>query len=203
MSFPAKYPTLNETTLSQEAKDILERIIRVAFPHKNIPDAAYGRMRDKIVAEAEASTWFRVILTQGLTSLGSHSEEPFMDLAPERALAVLRRVSDLDFFGFIRRTTVLNFYDDPDVLAALGYEGESFSQGGYLNRGFDDLDWLPAPRIEETEEVLPDQGPLPYAISAPQPRAGSGGSAAAQAAGPSSDAGAGLEGKPLQGGGLA
>ncbi len=200
MSFPAKYPTLNETTFSKEAKDILERIIRVAFPHKNIPDAAYRRMRDTIVSEAEGSTWFRVILTQGLISLGSHSEEPFLDLPPDRALAALRRVSDLDFFGFIRRTTVLNLYDDPEVWAALGYEGESFSKGGYLNHGFDDLDWLPAPRIEETDEALPDRGPLAYTVAAPPSREGSGGSAAAKAAGPSADAGTGLEGKPLQGG---
>ena len=92
MSFPAKYPTLNETTLSQEAKDILERIIRVAFPHKNIPDAAYGRTTDEIVAEAEASTWFRVILTQGLKSLGSHPKNfwTWRRSGP----TVLRRVSD-------------------------------------------------------------------------------------------------------------
>jgi hypothetical protein len=25
----------------------------------------------------------------------------------------------------------------------LGYEGPSFDKGGYLERGFNDLDWLP------------------------------------------------------------
>ena len=44
---------------------------------------------------------------------------------------------------------MLNLYDDPEVWAALGCEGSSFDKGGYINRGFNDLDWLPEPRIEE------------------------------------------------------
>jgi hypothetical protein len=35
------------------------------------------------------------------------------------------------------------------VWAALGYEGSSYDKGGYINRGFNDLNWLPEPRIEE------------------------------------------------------
>jgi hypothetical protein len=40
-------------------------------------------------------------------------------------------------------------YSDREVWQVLGYEGESYDKGGYLHRGFDDLDWLPTPRIEE------------------------------------------------------
>ena len=35
----------------------------------------------------------------------------------------------------------------PSCGQALGYEGSSFEQGGYLHRGFNDLDWLPEPRV--------------------------------------------------------
>jgi len=44
---------------------------------------------------------------------------------------------------------VLTLYNLPEVWEALGYEGASFDKGGYLTRGFNDLDWLPEPRIEE------------------------------------------------------
>jgi hypothetical protein len=37
-----------------------------------------------------------------------------------------------------------------------GYEGEAFSKGGYLTRGFNDLRWLP-------EVPLADSGPVPGA----------------------------------------
>jgi hypothetical protein len=38
--------------------------------------------------------------------------------------------------------------------AYFGYEGEAFSKGGYLFRGFNDLHWLP-------EVPLDDGGPMP------------------------------------------
>jgi hypothetical protein len=172
MVFPAKYSELNALELTEEARKVLTRIIRVAFPHPQIPDGPYERMMQKIIEVSEESRWFRMALTQGLMTLDSLTEEHFLDLPDERALAVLKRVADLEFFGFIRRTTVLNFYEDPEVCEVLGYEGESFSKGGYINRGFNDLDWLPEPRIEESEETLTEIGPLPYQLAAKSPGEG-------------------------------
>ncbi len=165
MAYPAKYSALNALRLTDEARRTITRIIRVAFPHPEVPDGPYERMADKIITEAENSTWFRVALTQGLLTLDSLSEAHFLDLPDDEALAVLKRLGDLEFFGFIRRTTVLNFYDDPEVWDVFGYEGESFSKGGYLNRGFNDLDWLPEPRIEESGETLTEIGPLDYEVT--------------------------------------
>lgn len=172
MAFPAKYPELNALELSDEARRILTRIIRVAFPHPQFPDGPYERMTAKIIEASEESRWFRMALTQGLMTLDTLTEEHFLDLPEDRALAVLKRIADLEFFGFIRRTVVLNLYDDPEVYEALGYEGESFSQGGYLNRGFNDLAWLPDPRIEESTETLTEVGPLPYPVAPCAPQEG-------------------------------
>lgn len=149
MTFPAKFPQLNDTQLTDHAKTVLVRVIRVAFPHKSIPDGPYERTADIILKEAAASNWFRVALTQGLNSLDALADGDFCALDEASAYKVLRRIEGTDFFGFIRRTTVLNLYDDPAVWEALGYEGSSFDQGGYLHRGFDDLNWLPDPRITE------------------------------------------------------
>jgi hypothetical protein len=165
MVFPAKYSELNALELSEEARQVLTRIIRVAFPHPKIPDGPYERMTQKIIEVSEESRWFRMALTQGLMTLDTLTEEHFLELPEDRVLAVLKRIADLEFFGFIRRTTVLNFYEDPEVCEALGYEGESFSKGGYINRGFNDLAWLPDPRIEESEETLTEVGPLPYQLA--------------------------------------
>lgn len=173
MAYPAKYSALNALRLTDEARRTLTRIIRVAFPHPGVPDGPYERMADRIITESEESTWFRVALTQGLLTLDSLSEKHFLELPDDQALEVLKRLGDLEFFGFIRRTTVLNFYDDPEVWDVLGYEGESFSKGGYLHRGFNDLDWLPEPRIEESDETLTEIGPLGYPVAtAPAPASG-------------------------------
>ncbi|GAA3648492.1 hypothetical protein GCM10022202_05080 [Microbacterium marinilacus] len=149
MAYPAKFPQLNRTELTDHARDVLVRVLRVAFPHRTFPDGPYERTADIILAEARGSTWLRVTLTQGLLTLDSLSDGDFRGLDESAATAVLRGIERTDFFGFIRRTAVLNLYDDPEVWEAVGYEGPSFDLGGYLHRGFDDLDWLPEPRIEE------------------------------------------------------
>lgn len=172
MVFPAKYSELNALDLSDEARRILTRIIRVSFPHPQFPDGPYERMTEKIIEASEESQWFRMALTQGLMNLDTLTDEHFLDLPEDRAIATLKRIADLQFFAFIRRTVVLNFYEDPEVQAALGYEGEAFSKGGYVDRGFNDLDWLPEPRIDECTEPLSEIGPLTYKVMTCAPTEG-------------------------------
>jgi hypothetical protein len=145
----AQYPQLDATQLGPQAHDVLVRVLRVAFPHPQFGDGPYQRTAEKILAEAAASPWWRVALAGGLNSLNTVAGGNFTSLPDSDALALLRQLETSTFFGFIRRTAVLNLYDDPEVWQALGYEGPSFDKGGYLHRGFDDLDWLPDPRITE------------------------------------------------------
>jgi len=177
MAFPAKYPQLNATELTDEARSILIRVIRVAFPHPSFPDAPYERTADTILKEAENSTWFRVALTQGLLTLSHLAGGDFRELGDEDATRVLRRIESTEFFGFIRRTTVLNLYDNADVWEVLGYEGPSFDKGGYIDRGFADLAWLPEPRIEsydgpETLVEIAESVPLAKVRGGEHPVAG-------------------------------
>lgn len=159
MAFPAKFPSLNAMEMTDEARQTLVRVLRVAFPHEKFPDGPYERTADKILVEADAETWFRVALIQGLQSLDQLSDQSFCSLDDDSALRVLRRVEGTEFFGFVRRTAALGLYDDEEVWEILGYQGPSFDQGGYVNRGFNDLDWLPEPRIlYPDDEALPELG---------------------------------------------
>jgi hypothetical protein len=74
---------------------------------------------------------------------------PFAELQADRALEVLRSISTTAFFVQVHGQVITSLYDDREVWSLLGYEGPSYDQGGYLTRGFDDLDWLPDPRIEQ------------------------------------------------------
>lgn len=159
MAYPAKFPQLNDTELTDRAADVLVRILRVAFPHERFPDGPYERTAGIILDEARTSTWLRVVLTQGLLTIDGLAGGDFLALEEDEAVGVLRTIEGTDFFGFVRRTAVLNLYDDEEVWAVLGYEGPSFDKGGYVDRGFDDLDWLPEPRIEEYEGE--ELNPLP------------------------------------------
>ena len=55
---------------------------------------------------------------------------------------ILRSMEDTDFFQQIRSGLVTGLYNQKAIWPIFGYEGESYSQGGYINRGFDDINWL-------------------------------------------------------------
>ena len=62
--------------------------------------------------------------------------------AEDDRVAVLKSIEDGPFFQKVRGEMVVALYNQPGVWKALGYEGPSADQGGYIHRGFDDIDWL-------------------------------------------------------------
>jgi hypothetical protein len=167
MSAAHSSDAVNDVEGTQEATRTLVALIKAAFPHEGVPDPAYERAAATVTTAAEESAWMRVKLAQGLDSLQGLAGGRFHELTAQEALPLLLRIQHTTFFGFVRQTVVVNLYEDEEVWAALGYEGPSVEHGGYIDRGFDDLDWLPDPRIEEydgeaLQEVVSD---LPTAAS--------------------------------------
>jgi hypothetical protein len=148
--------------ISPPARTALIRLLRAAYPHPQFPDGPYERTADEVISQLDASLWHRLALTRGLESLDAAAGGDFAGLDDEAALALLRGMADAEFFRFVRGVAVVALYNDHETWEVLGYEGPSYEQGGYVDRGFDDLDWLPSPRIEEYAgaeqlvEVAPD-----------------------------------------------
>lgn len=145
----ATQPNIDETALGADDRANLIKLLRTAYPHAQFPDGPYERTADKILDQVHESVWHCTLLSRGLRTLDGAAGAPFRELDDVAASRVLNDIADAEFFVFIRGVAVPILYDDHEVWDALGYEGESFSKGGYLNRGFNDLDWLPDPRIEE------------------------------------------------------
>jgi hypothetical protein len=156
---------------SPRARALLVRVIRVAFPHAQLPDTAYEKTADALIALAEKTPRHFLALSSGLASLDTLPAGAFLDLNAMDATARLRAIEQTEFFAFVRANTVLTLYNLPEVWEALGYEGASFDKGGYLTRGFNDLDWLPEPRVEEyTGELhFVEIGPLTRQVGAGTP----------------------------------
>lgn len=127
----------------------LVQLVRYAFPHDTFPIGPYQRAANRVIEGAAGNPRLLAQLVQGLADLDRLRDVPFVELDAESAGAVLRSVADTPFFTAIVDIAIAAIYDDHEVWDLLGYEGPSFDQGGYLHRGFDDLDWLPEPRIEE------------------------------------------------------
>jgi hypothetical protein len=135
--------------LPDDAQERLVAVIRAAFPHRDFPDGPYERTAEHILVTVSGNAFQTAQLGQGLRSLDALRDRPFAALGADEQLAVLQEISATPFFQLVRSTTVTFMYSDREVWQVLGYEGESSDKGGYLHRGFDDLDWLPDPRIEE------------------------------------------------------
>lgn len=127
----------------------LVRMLRVMFPHPQFPDGPYERVA-VAVAGGDARTQAQVC--QGLTDLDRLRDKPFADLDDTAATDVLRAIESTAFFAAVRSVALVKLYDDHEVWDLLGYEGPSFDKGGYVHRGFADLDWLPDPAIEYPAE---------------------------------------------------
>lgn len=132
------------------ALPVLTRMVRAMFPHERFPDGPYERTAAAIIDAAADDPASAAALRQGLIDLDAHAgdDRAFAELPVEQATEVITPMAGTPLFELVKAKTVLTLYDDREVWELLGYEGESFSQGGYLERGFAELDWLPAPRVE-------------------------------------------------------
>ena len=93
--------------------------------------------------------------------------KPFALCFPRRWHS-LRKPTFLEssFFSSVHGTGLVALYNNHDVWELLGYEGPSYDKGGYIDRGFNDLDWLPEPRIEEHPELASFLSESPQKLAA-------------------------------------
>jgi hypothetical protein len=132
--------------LSARARETTLRASRAMYPHDALPDEAYEKVVRQIEADALGDDSIRATVEQGAAQL----DDPvaFEQLDAGGRLDALRAIEGSPYFNLIRATTVVELYDNPLVWEAFGYEGPSVHLGGYVNRGFNDLDWLPDPPVE-------------------------------------------------------
>jgi hypothetical protein len=123
---------------------------RTLFPHDKLDEVAYAQVIQAIDGEAQKdeNTWR--LLQVGLQEM----PQDFAGLPEVQRVAALKKIESTTFFQTMRLKTVQYLYASPVAYAYFGYEGEAFSKGGYLLRGFNDLHWLPDVPRE-------DSGPLP------------------------------------------
>jgi hypothetical protein len=121
----------------------LARMVRCIYPHDRFRDGPYERVSEALDESAAADAVLAGALEQGVRDLDAATGTPFTQLSDAEARAVVEGLSETPFFQTVRAAAVVALYDQAEVWEVLGYEGPSYDKGGYLERGFDDLDWLP------------------------------------------------------------
>jgi hypothetical protein len=128
----------------------LVKMARDIYPHDGhvrLGDHHYAKVIEGLDSAAKDDAAAKTMLKDGAAALdeaaigmkyGSYSQVPSED---ER-VAILQSMETTPFFQKIRGALITGIYNNKEVWPFFGYEGESFSKGGYINRGFNDINWL-------------------------------------------------------------
>jgi hypothetical protein len=130
--------------LKPETMKTLILVARDIYPHDKVPDRFYAvamKPYDEKAATdpaAKAATEAFVAALDGAAGAGGYANVGW----EAQRVAILRSLSRDPMFEAIRGGLVVSLYNNHDIWPIFGYQGESYEEGGYLHRGFDDIDWL-------------------------------------------------------------
>jgi hypothetical protein len=130
-------------TLIQMARDMARDI----YPHDRIADQFYAVAVKGHDDTAAGDAAHKALIEDGIADLDARAQAaggtPYLGTGWEiDRVALLRQIEAGGFFQAVRGGLVVGLYNQSEVWPVFGYEGESFSKGGYINRGFDDIAWL-------------------------------------------------------------
>lgn len=122
---------------------ILPDIVYQLFPHAQLSDEVYkqvtGQLEDRISQSAELTA----MMNDARGILEENADEPWSTLPDREKVEALENIQHTPFFQFVLNETLSGVYRHPLTWELLRYEGSSLEFGGYINRGFNDIDWLP------------------------------------------------------------
>jgi hypothetical protein len=144
---------LEVSHLDQVQADAILSLSKTLFPHKSLPDAVYALVvkdMDTFAATPEG----RSLVNDGVKRLNAKSRGSFSkQSADARHMIVAALILD-PFVQKVRSTCITSLYCNEMAFAHFGYQGEAFSKGGYVFRGFNDLSWLPNPPANASPPVM-------------------------------------------------
>ena len=136
--------------LDKHAQATLTAMARALYPHDFLDDAPYRRVIDIVAGEGGA--FQRTLLADGVVALDAVLERPFVALSEKERVTALYALEGSQFFEVVRAGTARHLYANRELWPRFGYEGASSHLGGYIQRGFDDIDWISEDEVEpETE----------------------------------------------------
>ena len=133
---PSAVPEL--AYLGAEQAKILLSVTRTLFPHDMLGDRFYWPIVSSIDVAMSDQANERAVTT-GLAALGAG----FSELDQAGREVALGKLEGSPFFSLAYTETINGLYTNKELWKLFGYEGSSVEHGGYINRGFDKIDWLP------------------------------------------------------------
>jgi hypothetical protein len=136
------------TALTPATLKTLVKMARDIYPHDFLGDSFYITAIKPWDGKAAKDPAIKAVITEGVIRLDADANDrykvPYAQVAWEAdRVALLQRIEQTAFFQKIRGDLVVSLYNQKELWPKFGYEGSSAEHGGYINRGFADIDWLP------------------------------------------------------------
>lgn len=130
------------TVITPEQMATLLQMARDIYPHDQVPTRYYA-----VAVKGYDSAEQKDFVAEGTAALDAAARAAGFDSYvaaawEEDRVKLLQSIETTAFFQTVRAGLVTGLYNQKEVWPIFGYEGESFSKGGYIERGFNDIDWL-------------------------------------------------------------
>ena len=133
------------STLNPHEASTLLAMTKRIFPHRGIDDSCYMKVVEVLDANSKSDPAVAKMLTEGVVALDGSGGTKFADLKENEQIAALEAAQTTPFFQKVRGTELESLYSNPGMWKVFGYQGPAYASGGYIHRGFNDLNWLPDP----------------------------------------------------------
>ncbi len=135
------------TTLSPATLKTLVKVARDIYPHDFLTDSYYIAAVKPWDGKAAKDPAVKALINDGVARLDQDARDQhkmaYAELPWETdRVALLQRIAQTDFFNKVRGDLIVSLYNQKEW-PKFGYEGSSAEHGGYIKRGFADIDWLP------------------------------------------------------------
>lgn len=147
LATPGEVYAQNFSTFDSSVGKTLMRMARDIFPHDKLSDKPYAAVIESYDKKAASDPGTKSLMVDGATNLNNSAVKafgkPYAEVAGEGdRLVLLYAIEQTPFFQKIRGDLVFGLYNNKELFPVFGYEGSSFEKGGYLEHGFDDIDWV-------------------------------------------------------------
>ncbi|WP_350333468.1 Twin-arginine translocation pathway signal [Coralliovum pocilloporae] len=133
---------LEVSHLKPETMATLIQMARDIYPHDHVGDEFYATAVKGYDTAEQAATVEAGIAALNAAAVGAGFSS-YLGTGWERdRVDLLRGMENSPFFQMVRGGLVTGLYNQKAVWPLFGYEGESYTKGGYIDRGFDDINWL-------------------------------------------------------------
>ena len=136
------------TALTPPTLKTLVKVARDIYPHDFLVDSYYITAIKPWDGKAAKDPAIKAMLEDGVRRLDQdakdHHKLSYAEVPWEAdRVVLLQGIEQTEFFKKIRSDLVVSLYNQEELWPKFGYEGSSAEHGGYITRGFNDLDWLP------------------------------------------------------------